>query len=228
MPDIATIKLLLLYFVLGCPAGAAVDIYRRQVFKQVNADCTAAPAKNSYRMRCMVTAGSGGVLFLLGGLFYQPGLPLVFCWFFLSILLLQTLIDYDCQLLPDKISLLLLLAGFFYAVYFQKNLTDVLSGFFAAGTIMLLIYLLSRGGMGFGDVKLAAVLGVWLGLDKVLLCLLLAFLTGGAAGMVLLLAGARKRRDAIAFGPFLCLGAAAAMLWGDRLLSWYWQLFILN
>lgn len=93
---------------------------------------------------------------------------------------------------------------------------------------MLALYWLSRGGMGLGDVKLTAVLGIWLGLDGVLLGLLIAFLTGGITGMLLLATGIRSRRDAIAFGPFLCLGAAVAMLWGQSILSWYWQFFTLN
>lgn len=93
---------------------------------------------------------------------------------------------------------------------------------------MLFIYWLSRGGMGFGDVKLAAVIGFWLGTEKALLALLLAFVLGGTAAVLLLASGRRSRREAIAFGPFLCLGAAIGLLWGNALLNWYWQLFAVN
>lgn len=213
----------LLYFIVGCMIGWGLDIYRCRLLAQLTETCCLPSGTGNFRR--LLTAAGTGMLFILAGFFCQPGLTLFCCWFFLSCLMLQALIDYDCQLLPDKISLLLLVAGFFYAWYFQKNLTSVALNLFIPVAVMLLIYLVSRGGMGLGDVKLSAALGVWLGADKMLLCLLVAFLTGGVAGMGLLLTGARKRQETIAFGPFLCLGAAIALLWGDRLLSWYWQFF---
>ena len=164
------------------------------------------PESSSWRL--LLTAAVTGALFVLAGVFYLPQNELYCCWLFLSCLLLQALIDYDCQLLLDKVSLLLAATGFFYSWYFQKNLTDLFIGLIAgAGT---------------------AVLGIWLGLDKLLLCLLTAFVVGGIAGTLFLLTGRKKRRDAIAFGPFLCLGAAVALLWGNGLLSCYWQLFIFD
>lgn len=75
---------------------------------------------------------------------------------------------------------------------------------------MLLLYFASRGGMGEGDVKLAPVLGSWLGLEQGLLCLLLAFVSGGIVGALLLLCRRGKLKQAIPFGPFLCAGAVAA------------------
>lgn len=184
------------------------------------------PESSSWRL--LLTAAVTGALFVLAGVFYLPQNELYCCWFFLSCLLLQALIDYDCQLLLDKVSLLLAATGFFYSWYFQKNLTDLFIGLIAGAGIMFALYWLSRGGMGLGDVKLTAVLGIWLGLDKLLLCLLTAFVVGGIAGTLFLLTGRKKRRDAIAFGPFLCLGAAVALLWGNGLLSCYWQLFIFD
>ncbi len=220
------------YFLLGCLSGKAVAVCRRLLPLQeaeVRAVLQAAgPAVHRSSTHGILTALGTGVLFVLAGLFCVPGAELVFCWLFLCCLLLQSLIDYDWQLLPDKISCIMAGAGFFYAAYFQKNLTAAAAGLAAAGGIMLLLFLLSRGGMGFGDVKLAAVLGLWLGAEKALLCLLLAFVGGGITGILLLLTGRCRRREAIAFGPFLCLGGAAAMLWGDRLLSCYWQMFISN
>ena len=79
--------------------------------------------------------------------------------------------------------------------------------------------------MGFGDVKLAFVLGVWLGLEQGLLCLLLAFIAGGSIGVLLLLTGVKSRKDAIPFGPYLCVSAWVSLIWGQKLLLWYWQLW---
>ncbi|MGH9033479.1 MAG: prepilin peptidase, partial [Acidimicrobiia bacterium] len=78
--------------------------------------------------------------------------------------------------------------------------------------------------MGLGDVKLAGVLGLmlgWLGWGVVVVGAFLGFLLGGLAGVVLVLAGRAGRRSAIPFGPFMLLGALAAVAWGRPLLDAY-------
>ena len=79
--------------------------------------------------------------------------------------------------------------------------------------------------MGFGDVKLAFVLGVWLGLEQSLLCLLLAFIFGGFVGVSLLLTGIKSRKDAIPFGPYLCVSGWVGLLCGKELLALYWSVW---
>ena len=92
--------------------------------------------------------------------------------------------------------------------------------------IMLVLYFASRGGMGEGDVKLAPVLGIWLGLEQGLLCLLLAFVSGGVVGALLLLCRCGKLKQAIPFGPFLCAAAVAAYFCGKEIITWYWRMFL--
>ena len=133
----------------------------------------------------------------------------------------------DCkeQLLYDEVSTLLMVTGVIYAYYFS-NMWDAVQGAMASVVIMLIIYWASRGGMGFGDVKLAFVLGVWLGLEQSLLCLLLAFIFGGVVGVFLLLTGIKSRKDAIPFGPYLCVSGWGSILWGKELLALYWSLWL--
>ena len=133
----------------------------------------------------------------------------------------------DCkeQLLYDEVSAVLMLTGVIYAYYFG-NLWDAVQGAMASVVIMLVIYWASRGGMGFGDVKLAFVLGVWLGLEQSLLCLLLAFILGGVVGVTLLLTGLKTRKDAIPFGPYLCVSGWVSLLCGKELIAWYWSLWL--
>ena len=133
----------------------------------------------------------------------------------------------DCkeQLLYDEVSTVLMLTGVIYAYYFG-NLWDAVQGEMASVVIMLVIYWASRGGMGFGDVKLAFVLGVWLGLEQSFLCLLLAFILGGVVGVVLLLTGLKTRKDAIPFGPYLCVSGWVSLLCGKELIAWYWSLWL--
>jgi leader peptidase (prepilin peptidase)/N-methyltransferase len=75
--------------------------------------------------------------------------------------------------------------------------------------------------MGGGDIKLLAMIGAFLGWQAVLVTLMIGSLTGSVIGMVLLLAQRGDRRTAIPFGPFLAVGAAAALFWGDALIRWY-------
>ena len=133
----------------------------------------------------------------------------------------------DCkeQLLYDEVSTVLMLTGVMYAYYFG-NLWDAVQGAMASVAIMLGIYWASRGGMGFGDVKLVFVLGVWLGLEQSFLCLLLAFILGGVVGVVLLLTGLKTRKDAIPFGPYLCVSGWVSLLCGKELIAWYWSLWL--
>ena len=133
----------------------------------------------------------------------------------------------DCkeQLLYDEVSTVLMLTGVMYAYYFG-NLWDAVQGAMASVAIMLGIYWASRGGMGFGDVKLAFVLGVWLGLEQSFLCLLLAFILGGVVGVVLLLTGLKTRKDAIPFGPYLCVSGWVSLLCGKELIAWYCSLWL--
>ena len=133
----------------------------------------------------------------------------------------------DCkeQLLYDEVSTVLMVAGVIYAYYFA-NMWDSVQGAMASVAIMLAIYWVSRGGMGFGDVKLAFVLGVWLGFEQSLLCLLLAFIFGGVVGVLLLLTGIKTRKDAIPFGPYLCVSGWVSFLCGKEIIAWYWSLWL--
>ena len=100
-------------------------------------------------------------------------------------------------------------------------------GFLAYGGGLLLIALIRPGGMGMGDVKLAALIGVVLGavggLGTVGVAAAVAILSGGLGGVVALVAG-RSRKSALPFGPFLAAGAVLAVLWGTRIANAYLDL----
>ncbi len=85
---------------------------------------------------------------------------------------------------------------------------------------MLTLYLIARGGMGAGDVKLGALVGAATGLPFILTTLMVAFLWGGVTGLVSLALGVRKRKDAIPFGPYLAGAATAALFFADAMHRW--------
>jgi prepilin signal peptidase PulO-like enzyme (type II secretory pathway) len=91
--------------------------------------------------------------------------------------------------------------------------------------IFLLIALLSRGGMGWGDVKLAALIGLATGFPQVFLAIIMGAILGGIVAVALMIAKKRKRREAIPFGPFLALAAMVTLVWGSNILSWYLNLW---
>ena len=131
-------------------------------------------------------------------------------------LLYHTYTDLKSMLLYDNVTLILASVGLVRAWY-EGQLFDAAYGAGIMLAIMLVLYFASRGGMGEGDVKLAPVLGIWLGLAQGLLCLLLAFVSGGVVGALLLLCRRGKLKQAIPFGPFLRAAAVAAYFCGkDR------------
>jgi leader peptidase (prepilin peptidase)/N-methyltransferase len=91
--------------------------------------------------------------------------------------------------------------------------------------LFLLIVILSRGGMGLGDVKMAALLGLFLGFPLVFVGIFLAIFSGGLVAILLLLVRLKGRKQTVPFGPFLALGGFVALLWGPPILDWYLRLF---
>jgi prepilin signal peptidase PulO-like enzyme (type II secretory pathway) len=87
--------------------------------------------------------------------------------------------------------------------------------------ILFLIAIVSRGGMGWGDVKLAALIGLAIGFPLVFLSLILGAILGGIVAVALVIAKKKTRRETIPFGPFLALAAMITLLWGSNILEWY-------
>ena len=91
--------------------------------------------------------------------------------------------------------------------------------------MMLVVYLVTRGGTGAGDVKLAALLGAMLGFPQIVAGLALGYILGGIAAVVLLALRIKSRKDPIPFGPALVIGTALVVLGGTGVYSWYLNLF---
>jgi len=87
--------------------------------------------------------------------------------------------------------------------------------------LLLLIAIASRGGMGWGDVKLAALIGLATGFPLVFVAIIMGAILGGIVAVALVIAKKKKRREAIPFGPFLSLAAMITLLWGSSILNWY-------
>jgi leader peptidase (prepilin peptidase)/N-methyltransferase len=138
-------------------------------------------------------------------------------------------IDYDHQILPDDITLPLLWAGLL--VNLGGTLTSLPSAVLGAaagyGSLWLVYHAFrlatGKEGMGFGDFKLFAALGAWLGWQQLPLIILFASFFGALIGIAFILFLGRDRRLPIPFGPFLCAAGWVALLWGQDLTRYYLQ-----
>lgn len=153
---------------------------------------------------------------------------------FAAMLLLWTLlalsvIDIDHQLLPDNLTLPLLWAGLLinYFGVFAPLASAVIGA--AAGYLSLWLLfhgfklLTGKEGMGYGDFKLFAAAGAWLGWQQLPLIILLASFVGAVVGIGFIVLKGRDRRLPIPFGPFICAGIVIALFWGDELVRAYLQ-----
>jgi leader peptidase (prepilin peptidase)/N-methyltransferase len=87
--------------------------------------------------------------------------------------------------------------------------------------IFFLIAIVSRGGMGWGDVKLAALIGLATGFPLVILAIIMGAILGGIVAVAMVISKKRERRGTIPFGPFLAAAAMITLLWGNNILTWY-------
>jgi len=153
-----------------------------------------------------------------------------------SVFVVITFIDFDWQIIPDQITLNGIAAGLFLsyicwlrpdaaALSFYTPLNDSIWGVLSGGGILYSISVLSGGGMGGGDVKLAALIGAFLGWKAALLGLLLACFIGSFFGVAMIIAGYKKRKDCVAFGPYIAIGTAIVMVVGnDETINFYFKL----
>jgi len=122
--------------------------------------------------------------------------------------------DFERKLLPNRIMYPTLIVALALAwAWPERSLSTVLLGGLAGGAIMFLLFVVLPG-FGFGDVKLAALLGLLAGLDNVFAALAIAAIAGGIGGVILMLVRRATLRGTIAYGPYLALGAYWAMLAG--------------
>ncbi len=122
--------------------------------------------------------------------------------------------DVKYQIIPDSMVVIGLIGAVLTVGVRSENL---LAGV-GACLFFYLLYFFTRGrGLGFGDVKLGFLLGFLAGFPKIVIALYVAFLTGAALGVILILGGKKKLKSKIAFGPFLILGLLVALIWGNKL-----------
>lgn len=167
-----------------------------------------------------------GFLFVLSYIMLGLSLELVVALLFMSLLVIITVSDITYMLIPDKV--LLPFAVMLFAGRLLSPLTpwwDSLLGAIVGFGVLYLIAVVSKGGMGGGDIKLFFVIGLVLGTVNTLLTLFLAALIGSIAGLIILKRSGKGRKTPIPFGPSIVLAAVISFFWGADFVTWYGSLF---
>jgi leader peptidase (prepilin peptidase)/N-methyltransferase len=147
-------------------------------------------------------------------------------------LLALSVIDIDRYLLPDSMTLPLMWAGIVVSlvefdgvplfVDARSSVIGAVAGYLILWSVYQLFKLVTgKEGMGYGDFKLLAALGAWLGWQQLPLVILLSAATGAVVGSLLLLAGGKSRQTPIPFGPYLAAAGWIGLLWGPQLTALY-------
>ena len=172
----------------------------------------------------------GAVLAVMVGLTFGATLQTLFACLLVWSLLTLTMIDVDTQLLPDSITQPLLWLGLLVnAQHIFVSLNDAVIGAAAGYLSLWCVYqlfklLTGKEGMGYGDFKLLAALGAWLGWQMLPMILLLSSLVGTIAGISLMFLKRHDKGIPIPFGPYLAMAGFIALLWGADLLNAYLQM----
>lgn len=157
------------------------------------------------------------------GLTHQALFALFFTWTLIAL----SVIDIEHQILPDQLTQGLLWLGLFATIWpvfvsYQDAILGAIIGYTALWSVYQLFKLLTgKEGMGYGDFKLFAAAGAWMGWQFLPMIILLASLFGSIIGGILIATGRLERSNPVSFGPYLALTSWVCLLWGDAMLSSY-------
>ena len=168
-----------------------------------------------------------GILFVITIWHFGPNLQGVTALFLTAMLVAMAGIDIDHQLLPDNMTIPLMWAGIlisFWSVHagLVSSVTGAIAGYLILWSVYHLFRLLTgKEGMGYGDFKLLAALGAWMGWQMLPLIVLLSSVVGAVVGMVLIGTGRLRKDKPMPFGPFIAAAGWIALIWGERIIDLY-------
>ena len=164
------------------------------------------------------------------GFGWEAGAAILLTWSFIAI----SVIDFDHQIIPDTISLPLVWIGLGLSLFHpvagaealfidpKTAIIGALAGYLSLWSVYQLFKLMTgKEGMGYGDFKLLAVIGAWLGWQMILPVILLSAVVGAIVGIALIVLQGRDRSTPIPFGPYLAAAGWIGMMWGQQVVSGY-------
>lgn len=182
---------------------------------------------NKIPLRVLLVELGCGLLTAL--IFWEKGLSVDFAViiFYAYIFITIGLIDLDHQLILDKIVFpCVAIALVLDAFVMPRGIVNSLEGAGIGVVIILIPFLATLGrGMGFGDVKMALLMGLAVGFAEIFVAVLGGIILGGLTAILLLASRIKKRKDVIPFGPFLSIATIVTLLWGSSILHWWQAIF---
>jgi leader peptidase (prepilin peptidase)/N-methyltransferase len=189
-----------------------------------------APISRRYPVIELLTAVMTAIVAWRFGFGWEAAAAILMTWTLIAI----SVIDIDHQIIPDSISLPLIWAGLFLSLFHESAGAEILfvdpgtaiagglAGYLSLWSIYHLFRLLTgKEGMGYGDFKLLAALGAWLGWQMLPLIILLSAFVGAIVGVALIAFKRQDRNVPIPFGPYLAAAGWIAMLYGPQIMDTY-------
>ncbi|WAA12837.1 prepilin peptidase [Fervidibacillus halotolerans] len=165
--------------------------------------------------------------FLFTFSYFQIGwnVELILVLLFVSLLVIITVSDLYYMVIPNRILLIFFLLFVSFRILIPTEpFWDAYLAAFIGFTILYILAIISRGGMGGGDIKLFATIGIVLGTKATLMTLFLSSLIGAIFGIIVILIKGYKKRMPIPFGPFIAIGALLSYFYTDSIIHWYLHL----
>jgi leader peptidase (prepilin peptidase)/N-methyltransferase len=187
--------------------------------------CSSCDARISRRYPAieLLTAILSGIAAWHFGFGWQAGAALVLTWALIAL----SMIDIDHQLLPDAITLPVLWLGLLLSLFpvfadMRSSLIGAIAGYMSLWLVYQLFKLVTgKEGMGFGDFKLLALLGAWMGWQLLPVIIILSSAVGAVLGGTMIAVQGRDRHQPIPFGPYLAVAGWIALLWGNQITAGY-------
>jgi leader peptidase (prepilin peptidase)/N-methyltransferase len=231
-PEPETPRLSLAYPPSQCPAcGASIRAWQNiPILSWLWQRGRCAACKSPISLQYPLVEAASGFLSALCAAHFGPSLMLPASLVFTWILLALAVIDLNTQLLPDDLTLPLLWLGLLLSLcgIFATPAAAIIgaaAGYLSLWTVYHVFRLLTgKEGMGYGDFKLLAALGAWMGWVALPGIILLSSLVGALVGITLIIVRRQDRSVPIPFGPYLAAAGWIMLLWGDVLRQSYWHL----
>ncbi len=142
--------------------------------------------------------------------------------FLFSALLVVSVIDLHHKIIPDVITIPGIIIGIGGSIFFlPTGIKDSFIGILLGGGLFFLVAVISRGGMGGGDIKLIAMIGAFLGWTDVIITIVLSSFLGSLVGICLMIFFGKGRKYPVPFGPFLSIGGIITLFFSQDIIRWY-------
>ncbi len=145
---------------------------------------------------------------------YSIIIQIISCTILITLLVTATIIDIKKRIIPNGLVIIGFIVGGSFAFFDPKiSIVSAVVAMASAGLLLWIISILSKGGLGMGDIKLFACVGLFLGIEKIFSAIMYAAILSGVVGILLLAVNFSNRKEAIPFAPFILFGVMITLGW---------------